>query len=628
MAPRLEKIGANKMKQQKFQIEFAGVTYPCWYVKDKTLAAQLLSELMQKDDLIGIDVETAPLPEYRSLNAAGLSPYLSSIRLLQVFDSRNVIVFDLQHIDCNDLFIDFLESKRFLAHNAVFEIAQFYKLGVRHIKIGCTRILAKLLFHASFPNDVGLGASLADLSASLLGVHLSKDMQISNWASAELTMEQVTYAALDPVVALKIGERVSKGLAKFGLERVYQLTKDAQHPLVLMQLKGWKIDSSLHMKMITQWRADTFVAKKEVQRLTGIEKITSTTLGTWLESNLDAATLALWPRTETGRLATDANAFVDFAYLPVVAPFSHYQKKATLCSTFGNKVLERINPATRRLHGDFNLCGARTGRLSSSNPNLQNAVRSPSREEKAKGVYDFRDIFIASEGRALVCADFSQIELRVAAEVSRDRAMLQAYRDGIDLHTLTASRLLHKGIESVTKGDRQLAKAFNFGLLYGLGANKFSHYAKKSYGVEVSREQALQSIDIFRDLYSGYREWQLNQSEDSASTYTVRTPCGKLRKLDQSTVYGGSMNTPIQGGAAEVMLYSLTRMFDRFKGTKTHLVSTVHDEVIVECEIDDISETKKTVAECMIAGFLDVFPNGITRDLVEAKHGRTWGEAK
>lgn len=619
------------MKQKTFTYEHPELgSYVTHYIKDKSAALKALRTLMKKDVLFGIDTETAVDESFKHVTKAALSPYLANIRLIQVFDSEEIYVFDCYGIEDYAIFIPFLETKKFIAHYAMFELSHFYAMGVTKMQIGCTRILSKLIFHAVWPTDAGTGASLEDLCEMVLKIPMDKRGQTTDWSMPELTFEQVKYAALDAVAVIRIAEKLAPGLKKLGLERSYELSKNVQHPLVLMQLKGWAIDKVLHQKMIASWRADAFSLKREIQKLTGMTKITSGTIAEWLTKNLDDATLEIWPKTDTGRLSTDANAFVDFGDIPIVKPFSQYQKKITLSSTFGQKLSEKLNAATGRLHGSFNILGARTGRLSASNPNLQNAVRSPSKAEKAAGVYDFRDIFVASPGRVLVCADYSQIELRVAAEVSQDPRMQNAYRQCIDLHKLTASKISGKPLGQIEdkSPERQLAKAVNFGLLYGLGANKFSHYAKKSYGVQTDRADALKAIEAFRETYSGYRAWQLKQSEEAAVSMQVRTPCGKLRKLDNVTAYGGSMNTPIQGGAAEVMQYALIRLFDQFKGTKTHLVSTVHDEVIVECEESSVIETEETVARCMIAGYLDVFPNGITKKLVEAKHGLTWGEAK
>ena len=298
-------------------------------------------------------------------------------------------------------------------------------------------------------------------------------------------------------------------------------------------------------------------------------------------------------------MQTDVHAFADFAgAAPIITPFAKFQKLKTLTSGFGNRLLSQINPETNKIHASYRLNGARTGRLSCSQPNLQQLPR-----EKA-----VRSSFVAGEGKVLLCADYSQIELRVAAELSQDRAMLEAYRTGVDLHTLTASKLSGKPISKVTKMDRTRAKAVNFGFLYGLGSKKFSHYAKKSYQADVTEEEASQAIKTFRESYPGYREWQVQQVAQAARTLTTRTPCGKLRRLDVENTYGTAMNHPVQGGAAECMLYALVHLQNKLDSNGARLVNCVHDEVSVECSPDSVEEVKTYIADSMEQGFLDVFP--------------------
>lgn len=621
------------MKESSFNVTFRGKKYPAHYVKTVSQAELFLKELMLKEVLFGIDTETEPIPEYKNHAYAGLSPHLSVVRLLQVFDGEAAYIFDLRHLmDAGasyEIFKQFLETKRFVAHNATFELSFFrYWFGVRRMNITCTMLIAKLLFHATYPTDEGLSGSLANLAKALLEVDVLKGMQISDWSENELTFEQVEYAALDPLITLKLAERIAPGLEKFGLERIYKLIKAAQHPIVSMQLNGFGLDKNVHEGNIVYWREALYTAKKKVLKATGLSDLTSAKMSDWLAQNLDKEIVEFWPKTPGGKLSTDSNAFVEFSYLPIVEPFAEFQKKKILCSTFGQTLIDSCNPVTGRLHANFKLCGARTGRLSCTKPNLQNLPRSPDKR-KHPNEPDIRESFRASSGRTFICADYSQIELRVAAELSRDVAMLEAYAAGIDLHELTASKIMHKPLHDVTKSDRQLAKAFNFGLLFGLGAQKFSHYAKKSYGVDVSNEDAKSSIKIFRQTYAGYREWQLEQADRASQTFECRTPCGKLRRLPEDNTFGNSMNTPVQGGAAEVMLHALVHLdknlenFDEIK-----LVNCVHDEIILEAKKGFEGEAQGIVENCMIQGYLDVFPGGITNGLVEAKSGSTWADAK
>lgn len=609
------------MEEKIFVAKFGDELFEVHYITSVMKAIIAIESLLSNPcGLFGLDIETEALPEFKYNKQAALSPHLSKIRLLQVFDGRQVYVFDLKLIGTSILdftaLTKFLTTRKFVAHNAVFELAFLSQAGIKKINLGCTLILTKILFHAVYPTD-DLSASLESLTQTVLKIPIVKLMGASDWSIEDLTFEQVEYSAIDAVAVLKLAEKLASGITKFGLERTYKLCKNAQYPIVQMQLNGIGFNTDNHLGLIDKWRADLYKSKKEVVQLTGIENFTAHTIASWLESNLDPTTLAIWPRTEGGKLGTDAHTFSDFSWLPIVKPFAAYQKQAKLTSTYGHNLIKQINASTGRIHAKYNLCGARTGRLSSSSPNLQNLPRDNA----------VRKNFIARPGHVFVRADYSQIELRVAAELSSDETMLNAYRGGIDLHCLTASKVSGKPLEQITKEERQFGKAIGFGLLFGLGSKKFAHYAKQGYGVEVTQDEADLAIDVFRDTYSGYREWQMNQVDECTQSLTVRTPCGKLRRLPHDNTYGTAMNTPIQGGAAEIMLYALIRLQREVDSFQGRLVNCVHDEILIEVPEEETG-ILEMMSECMTEAYLDVFPDGITRDLVEIGVGKSWGETK
>lgn len=616
------------MDQTSFTVSFLNVDIPAFYITEKKEAVLALKSLSNCDTLIGIDTETAALPEYRSAYKPALSPHTSNIRLLQFYTGKSVVVFDLHKIGDNKIFIPFLESKRFIAHNALFEIKFLKAMGVKDINIGCTLILSRILFHAIYPTDEGLSASLSNMVEKMLKVEVGKENQKSDWSVPDLTFEQVQYAALDAVYVLKLAQKLNPALAKLGLQKTYSLLKKAQHPIAALEMSGIKLDTDKHRLALNVWRDKLYISRKEVLELTKLEKLTGHTMSQWLVDNLDPKILSIWPVTETGKLSTDSHTFSDFSYLPVVKPFSEFQKREKLTSSFGMNLINMVNEGTGRIHSSFNLCGARTGRLSCSRPNVMQFPRTPDKK-KYPDEPDIRENFVAEKGWVFICADYSQIELRVAAELSRDKVMLSAYEQGIDLHTLTASKIAGKKLSDVTKEERQQAKALSFGLLFGLGATKFAHYAKKSYGVEISQEDAETSVREWREIYSGYVEWQQKQVKEAQKTFQARTPNGKLRCLPADNTYGTSMNTPVQGGAAEVMLSALVRLFEALKVyPQIQIVNCVHDEILLESWADFSDTAKGILEESMIMGFLDIFPYGITNGLVECNTGVSWASAK
>jgi DNA polymerase-1 len=620
------------VEQTAFTVSFFGESYPAYYIKDKSDAIRALEKLIQKDLLFGIDTETMALERYRSIGKAALSPHLSKVRLLQVFDGKSAVVFDMLYIEDAIIFRRFLESKRFIAHNAVFDLQRFmHEFHVQNMNIGCTMILAKILFHATYATDEGLSASLQNLIESVFKVEVAKENQASDWAASDLTFEQVQYSALDPLYCLKLAERLAPGLPKLGLVNTYQLLKKAQHPIASLELNGIRLDVERHREAVGIWRDKLYSAKKELLDITGLEKITSHTVADYLYQTLPKETLAIWPVTESGKLSTDANVFSEFSYLDIVKPFSEFQKRSILTSTFGSQLISDVNPATGRLHCRFNLTGARTGRLSCSRPNLQNIPRSPDKEYKALHTDepDLRAHFVAGDGCSLVGADFNQVEIRAAAELSRDQNMLNAYREGLDIHAITAASISGKRIEDITKEDRRRAKAISFGALYGIGSKKLSNYAKKSYKADISPADSSEILREWRELYSGYAEWMQIQVKNAQKTLSSRTPIGKLRCLSSDNTFGSAANTPIQGGSAEAMIASLVTIYDKIRNSdEIKLINCVHDEVLLDVEKGYEAEAKTLLEESMTAGFLFVFPNGITRGLVEAHIGDSWAGVK
>jgi DNA polymerase I len=226
-------------------------------------------------------------------------------------------------------------------------------------------------------------------------------------------------------------------------------------------------------------------------------------------------------------------------------------------------------------------------------------------------------------------ADYSQIELRVAALVSQDPAMLAAYDAGEDLHRKTAAAVLGVDPATVTKGQRQMAKAINFGLLFGMSAKSLRGYAQNNYGVAMSETEANKARSAFFAAYPGLSQWQTRTRKAAERAGQVRTPGGRVRPLDGNRALATeSLNTPIQGGAAECLLAALADLEPRLEALGAALVNVIHDEMVVECNPDRVADVSAAVEAAMTAGFLVIFPDGSTRDMVEAHSGPNWAAAK
>ncbi len=611
------------MKAQKFTISFLDETIPCEFVTNTDRAIETLSEV-DADGVLGLDTETAVHTENKN---GALDPHCSYFRLLQLSDNNKVFVYDMNYVD-KEIFRPFLLKRKFTGHNSVFDLRFFInayepKTLIFPISFECTLIMSKLLHHARYAKDSEAGlASLAVMVKKVLGVDISKKLQNSAWGNEVLTYEQVEYAAYDPICSLRLYNKLQPLVYNSGMGKVYEVMRRLQHPLAMADLRGVGFDADRHTQLCKQWAKNLFKARDELCKIMKVTKINSTTIRTYLENTLDEDTLAIWEKTATGKLKADAHVFSDYSHLDIVKPILEYSKYEKLTSTYGLGFQDFVNTRTKRIHASINIAGARTGRLSSNKPNMQNCPRGE----------EFRQLFVASEGYKLIVADFSQIEVRVAAEISQDQMMLHVYREGLDIYKFTASDVFKKDYDSIGKDseERTLSKSLTLGLLFGLGARGFVHYVRKGSGLELELSRATELVNAFFRLYKGYRRWQLFQVEKGQSKLYTKTRMGKIRRLDPDNSFGASINTGIQGSAAEVISISLYNMWKSISKHKLncYITLTVHDEILLECISAQAGLGKKLLEEAMIAAYLQVFPNGIIRGLVEANIGDNWYEAK
>ena len=588
-------------------LEQAGVSVR--YVATGGDLERALSELAALSDNggpWGLDIETAALPAFTRDKAAGLDPWRSSIRLVQVYPGgATCYVFDAAALGLSPL-AELLNTRPLVAHNAVFETKFLLHAGAAPARLGCTLLMANALR--------GDRPALAQLAADTLGWQLDKALQVSDWGGS-LSAAQLDYAALDAVAAYRLARELSPRLKDTGRGRCYALMRDAQPAIARLERAGCPFDTAAHAALLATWQGQAEAARGELDSLlNGANPDSPLQLSKWLAANLPAKTLATWPKTETGQLSTDADALTGLT-LPALEPLKRYKLAVKGLSTYGTRYATHLSPVTGRIHASFTLGGTATGRLSCSHPNIQNPPRDPA----------FRALFAPAPGRCLVVADYGQIELRVAALVSGDPAMLAVYEQGLDLHRTTAAAFLGKEPGDVTKAERQIAKGINFGMLFGSGAKGLQAFCKSSYGVDLSLTQADKARAAFFQAYPGLSAWQKQTRQAAELARQVRTPGGRVRALDRN-IGTECLNTPVQGGAAECLLAALAALDVESLGG--HLVNIVHDELIVECEPEQAGAVSSEVERAMVAGFLAIFPTGSTRDLVDAHSGPNWAAAK
>ena len=283
---------------------------------------------------------------------------------------------------------------------------------------------------------------------------------------------------------------------------------------------------------------------------------------------------------------------------PIIEKILEYRKLCKLNSTYVEGMKPYINPKTKRIHSFFHQTITATGRISSTEPNLQNI---PTRMELGKRL---RKVFVPDDGKVYIDADYSQIELRVLAHLSKDKHMIEAFNNGEDIHKQAASKVLHKPIDEVTKEERSSAKAVNFGIVYGI-----SDFGLASQ-LGISRKEAKAYIEQYLEEYSGVNNYMQNIVEEAKEKGYAVTLFGRRRYIKElsSSNYmvrefgkRAAMNTPIQGTAADIMKIAMIKVHDELQkqNLKAKIVLQVHDEMMIEAPIEEKEKVKKILKENM-----------------------------
>jgi DNA polymerase-1 len=592
------------------------------YVHSSFEVDHAVALLLESNTIQAIDIETYGSQETSELELSkpmkkqrGLEPHLSSIRTVQIYDGvSTVYVFDVKALGLEPLLP--LLGKTFVAHNAVFELKNLMQKGALLPRIGCTMLQANILFGGLW--------SLKDLAKEILDIELSKEQQKSDWSIDTLSQEQIEYAALDAVITKKLFDAQYEMLKNRNLLPAYTLMRDAMPAIAKLELAGIHINSEEHQKLLLKWKEELLQQEIALRQVIGdINPNSPQQIGAWLQQHLPEDLLAKWPKTDTDHLKTDIDTLMQFSDLDIVKPQVAYKETSKRISAYGEGFAQRINPVTKRIHASFLLGGTATGRFSCRDPNVQNIPRDNA----------YRSLFNAPPGRKLVVADFSQLELRVAALIAGDTVMLDAYSTGQDLHKKTAAAVLGIPMDAVTKEQRQMAKAVNFGLLFGQGAKGLVIYAKTSYGVTLTEKEAEKAKSTFFKTYKRLAAWQAQTKAMSSVSQKVNTVGGRVRDFSKEQ-YGyratEALNTPIQGSAAEILIASIIRLDKALEGKDAKIVNIIHDEIVIEASESIAEEIKVLMETAMIEGFLYIFPSSkpYIKDLVEAHVGDNWADAK
>ncbi len=536
-----------------------------------------VAKAFENEPYIFLDTETTP----------------DRIRLVQLGNKEHIFILDLFDLkDKGKLFLrELLSKKGIVGHHLKFDLKYLLREGIEPHAVFDTLIASQLLGETD-------RHSLQHIAMHYLGELIDKSLQLSNWGRGILTEKQLEYAALDVKMVRDLFyimlERLNQTsheeptLLKTRTARVFGL----KNPVAIiemafvietakLELHGLPIDEEelenkirelekhkprMVMDFFAKHRVDPFSPKQVAGLLTNRLKL-------------------VLPTTDKGNVSTDDKYLSEYADNPVV--------RTILDIRAVSKQLDKLKEIKERsikgrVYPEFKQIGAVTGRMSSQNPNVQNIPRN------------LRSIFKAPPGYVLVIADFSQIELRLAAEYVGEERIIQAFKERRDMHKYTSALLLGKKEEDITKDERQLAKAVNFGLIYGISAKGLMEYAR-TYGIDINLELARELREKFFGYFTGFRRWHERVKRELKEYGEVRGTTLLGRQYVAHT-FPDAVNYPIQGSGADLLKFSVLMFTASLKaqGIRANVVNLVHDEIVVECEEKDAHEVEEVLRREML----------------------------
>jgi DNA polymerase I-like protein with 3'-5' exonuclease and polymerase domains len=541
---------------------------------------------------IGLDTETTEL-----------DPYLGRLRLIQLAAPDAVYIVDLNRFADGDLkqgealapLRQLLTSPRpiKIAHNAKFD-AKFlkYNLGVDLVGVFDTLLASQLVSAGDIEERHGLAA----ITERYLNETVDKSERLSNW-EFELSEAQLEYAARDAAVLLPLRDKLIERIKALDLIQCAQLEFECLMPVVDIELNGFYMNKHRWLEQLSVVEKTRGELANELQEMLGEGVAQASLFGPPRANiNLDSQQQVTESLTRLGIPLPDSTRNWKLqplaAEYPVVAKLLEYRTMQKALTSYGQNMVELINPKTGRLHADFRQIGAPTGRFACTNPNIQQVPHA----------VEYRRCFTGHpEGRRLVIADYSQIELRILAEFSGDQAFVDAFRSGADLHRVTAAQVFGVEQDQVTPDQRSFAKGLNFGVVYGIGAQRFSIMT----GLSVTEAE-----NVLRRYFATYRRLDsyLRESASRAvSDKQARTASGRLVKFNfdpsdrqqVSMTQRNGKNAPIQGTSADILKRALRLLNDDLRGTSGRIVNIIHDEIVVEVDEGEAEEVAKKVERAM-----------------------------
>ena len=424
----------------------------------------------------------------------------------------------------------------------------------------------------------------------------------------QLTMDQVNieavkeYAAEDADITMQLKQVLWAEVEQQGLVELYRKVEEPMiDVLATMELAGVKIDAEQLAEYGVELNAELQRLEDEIRREADEPMLNVNSARQLGEVLFGKMRITDKPKmTKTKQYSTDEEYLQSFAGKhPIVDNILTYRGVKKLLSTYVEALPQLINPVTGRIHTSYNQAVTATGRLSSTNPNLQNI---PVRDDMGRRI---REAFVPSDSdHVLLSADYSQVELRLMAHLSGDEQLVDAFKQGADIHSATAAKLYHKTIEEVTSDERRKAKTANFGIIYGISAFGLSQR------LDIPRGEAKELIEGYFATYPQVKEYMDRAIAEAKERGYVVTAFGRRRYLHDITSRNAvargvaernAINAPIQGSAADIMKLAMIEIYRRFKaeGIESKMILQVHDEVVVDTLRSELDRVKQIVQQSM-----------------------------
>jgi DNA polymerase-1 len=435
--------------------------------------------------------------------------------------------------------------------------------------------------------------------------------------------EATKYAAEDADITLRLWDMFKPQLHQSKVTQVYEgLERPLIPVLAQMERTGIQVDRETLSRMSNAFAQKMASLEAEIHALAG-ETFNVGSPKQLGEIMFDKLGYEGGKKGKNGAYATGADILEDLATVnELPRRVLDWRQLSKLKSTYTDALQDHINPETGRVHTSYSIAGANTGRLASTDPNLQNI---PVRSEDGRRI---REAFVAPHGKTLVSLDYSQIELRILAHVAGIDALRQAFRDGLDIHTMTASEMFDVPLDQMTSDIRRQAKAINFGVIYGISGFGLAR------NLRIPRAEAQGFIDRYFERFPGIKEYMDQTVHFARENNCVKTLFGRVIHTTEINAKGptagfakrAAINAPIQGTAADIIRRAMIRMPAAIAHLPAKMLLQVHDELLFEVEdaaVDDLIETARAVMENAAAPVvhLDV------PLIVDAGKGANWSEA-